>query len=59
MKQFLRKHSVICTKTKPTYYQQKIAENSGNQKELFKVVNTLLHKKKDNRFNFHGPFSSS
>ena len=45
----LQDYKLCCTKAKSTYYQQKIAENSGNQKELFKVVNTLLHKKKDNR----------
>ena len=45
----LQDYKLCCTKAKSTYYQQKIAENSGNQKELLKVVNTLLHKKKDNR----------
>ncbi len=39
------KMDAILDKTRSKFYQQKIAENASDQKELFKVVNNLTHKK--------------
>ena len=37
----------MCKEAKQNFYQQKITENVGDQKVLFKVVNDLLYREKD------------
>ena len=39
--------STMCKEAKQNFYQQKITENVGDQKVLFKVVNDLLYKEKE------------
>ena len=41
-----KKVTKLCSDAKANYFCDKIHENSGNQKELFKITNDLLHRKK-------------
>jgi len=43
----------LVDKAKREYYAQKIDECSGDQKQLFKLVDTLLHKSKDTPLPMH------
>jgi len=38
----------LCTQAKEQYYGNKISQSEGNQKQLFKIVDSLMHKTKNN-----------
>jgi hypothetical protein len=48
-----RKVNRLIEKAKKEYYAEKIEQCAGDQKELFKVVNKLLHKPQDNPLPTH------
>ena len=39
----------LCHAAKVNFFQSKITENASNQKELFKITNDLLHRKKESK----------
>ena len=48
-----KEYKSVCSQSKSLYFQRKIADNHGNQKELFQIANSLLHRKKDARLPSH------
>ena len=48
-KQAVIKYKEICYMEKSNFYLNKIRDCNKNQKDLFKIVNSLLHRKKDKR----------
>jgi hypothetical protein len=53
LRQSILDYKVSCKQAKSEYFQHKIEDNSKDQKVLFQVAHTLLHKKKDRRLPTH------
>jgi len=49
----VEQYKSVCHLSKAKYFRDKINENSKNQKELFKITNSLLHRKKDTSLPSH------